>query len=152
MSDDPTNYHSFDRLVLTVSESSLDEIRTDHRFELRSTGRGAEVWRSSILHAAGGTCESDERFVGWLTARQVIELLVEIERSGVYEALPAVGIVQGQVDPEASPLISMQLCSRERTRDVLEHVPAAEIAATGVLKAVRDAVALAQERALSFAG
>ena len=39
---------------------------------------------------------------GSLTSRQVIELLEEIERSGVYEALPALGLVAGVVDPTAT--------------------------------------------------
>ena len=147
-----TPYHSFDRLLLTVSESSLQGVRTDHCFELRSTGAGAEIWRSSVLHAGDDCCTSPERLVGWLTTRQVIELLVEIERSGVYEALPALGIVQGVADPEAQPLVSMELRAGSAQRQVLDHVPADEQAVDSVVRAVREAVALAQERALSFAG
>lgn len=145
-------YHSFSRLVLTVSESSLEGVRTDHSFELRSTGDGAEVWRSSVLHANGERCESGERYVGWLTSRQVIDLLTDIERSGVYEALPAAGIVSGSATPESSPLVSMRLDSHARQRDLLEDVPTDNALAGSLLRAVRDAVELAQERALVSAG
>jgi len=152
VTDQPATYHGFDRLLLTVSESGLEDVHTDHHFELRSTGRGAEVWRSSVLHAPGGSCASGERLVGYLTARQVIDLLVEIERSGVYEALPAAGLVQGAAMTGGTPLISMELRSDSTTREVLDRVPAEQLASTGVVQAVRDAVALAQERSLSFAG
>lgn len=165
MTDAAATYHAFDRLVLTISESSLEGVRTDHRFELRSTGSmrpsaaggratGAEVYRSSVLHANGQACESEERYVGWLTARQVIELLVEIERSGVYEALPALGLVQGGVDHEMlfRPLVSMQLHSHAEQHTVLQQAPADQASVSGVVRAVREAVALAQERALTVAG
>lgn len=147
-------YHSFNSLVLTLTESSLDGVCTDHRFELRSTGCGAEVWRSSVLHAQGGSCESGERLLGFLTSRQVIDLLVEIERSGIYEALPALGIVDGSIDPDpdAAPLVSMQLVSEQRTRELVDRAPADAGIVQGLVRAVRDAVAVAQERSLSVAG
>jgi hypothetical protein len=153
MSRDDHTYHSFNSLVLTLTESGLDGIATDHSFELRSTGTGAEVWRSSVLHAEGGSCESDPRLIGFLGTRQVIELLVEIERSGIYEALPALGIVDGSVDPTlAPPLVSMRVESAEQVREVVDHVPGDAGVVAGVVRAVRDAVAVAQERALTVAG
>ncbi len=149
---DPDRFHAFSRLVLTVSESSLEGVRTDHTFELRATRAGAEVWRSSILHAPGGSCSSGERFVGSLTSRQVIDLLEEIERSGVYEALPAMGLVSGTIDPGATPLVSMRLESTTRERTVLDHAPADRTIVGDVTEAVRRRVDLAMERALSSAG
>jgi hypothetical protein len=149
---DPDRFHAFSRLVLTVSESSLEGVRTDHSFELRAGGTGAEVWRSSILHADGGSCASGERFVGTLTSRQVIELLEEIERSGVYEALPAMGIVDGVIDPARTPLVSMRLESATRDRTVLDQAPADRTIVHDVAEAVRRRVDLAMERALTSAG
>ena len=148
----PTRFHAFTKLVLTVSESSLEGVRTDHAFELRSNRTGAEIWRSSVLHAAGQSCESGERFVGSLTSRQVIDLLEEIERSGVYEALPTLGIVAGAVDPAAAPLVSMRLESTEQARTVLDRAPADRAIVRDVREAVRRRVDLAMERALSSAG
>lgn len=145
-------FHAFTRLEMTVSESSFEGVRTDHRFELTSTVDGAEVWRSSELVAPGGTCSSEPRFIGWLTSRQVVELLVEIERSGVYEALPAAGIVPGQVDPDAAPTVSMRVCSDTMEHEVLDHVPTDAIGVIDVVRVVRSAVELAQERALTASG
>jgi len=148
-----TPYHGFSRLILTVSESSMAGVRTDHSFELRSTGNGAEVWRSSVLHANGDSVHSGERYCGWLGTRKVIELLDEIERSGVYEALPAVGIVAGETDPEAdAPLVSMRLESATRKRDLLTEVPNDGAFVNSLVRCVRDAVDLAEEHALSSAG
>lgn len=152
MEQPPAEYHSFTCLTLTISDPTLDGVRTDHKFELRSTGRGAEVWRSSVLRAAGGSCESEPRFVGSLTTRQVIELLVEIERSGVYEALPIAGLVQGEAIADQSPLVSMTLSSETVERDLLTDVPADEGSIRRAVQVVKDAIAGAQERALSFAG
>lgn len=149
---DPDRFHSFTSLVLTVSESSLEGVRTDHAFELRATEHGAEVWRSSVLHANGERCESDERFVGTLTSRQVIELLEEIERSGVYEALPALGIVEGSTDASQTPVVSMRLVSARRERQVLDQVPSDRAIVHDVATAVRRRVDLAMERALTSAG
>ncbi|MCB0878846.1 MAG: hypothetical protein KDC46_07685 [Thermoleophilia bacterium] len=150
--DAPDRFHAFSRLVLTVSESSLEGVRTDHSFELRALHAGAEVWRSSVLHAPGGSCESGERFVGTLTTRQVIDLLDEIERSGVYEALPAMGIVPGATDAETVPLVSMRLESTTRERTVIDRAPADRSIVGDVAEAVRRRVDLAMERALSSAG
>lgn len=148
-----TPYHGFSKLILTVSESSMEGVRTDHSFELRSTGDGAEVWRSSVLHAGGDCVKSEERYCGWLGTRKVIELLTEIERSGVYEALPAVGIVGGAADPESTPpLVSMRLESASRKRDLLTEVPNDGAFVNSLVRAVRDAVDLAEEHALSSAG
>lgn len=149
---DTDYFHAFSRLVLTVSESSLEGVRTDHAFELRATRTGAEVWRSSVLYAGGDRCESGERFVGSLTSRQVIELLEEIERSGVYEALPALGIVDGSADPGATPVVSMKLESRTRERQVLDRAPQDRAIVHDVTEAVRRRVELAMERALTSAG
>lgn len=151
-SSDPDRFHAFSRLLLTVSESSLEGVRTDHSFELRALAAGAEVWRSSVLHAPGGSCESGERFVGTLTTRQVIELLEEIERSGVYEALPAFGIVEGNADPEATPLVSMRLESAARSRTLIDRASATRSIVVDVTEAVRRRVDLAMERALTSAG
>ena len=148
----PDRFHAFSSLVLTVTESSLDGIRTDHAFELRAATTGAEVWRSSVLHAGGDSCESGERFVGTLTSRQVIDLLEEIERSGVYEALPALGLVGGSADPSLAPTVSMRLVSRSRARQVLDHAPADRAIVHDVTEAVRRRVELAMERALTCAG
>jgi hypothetical protein len=135
-----------------VSESSLEGVRTDHTFELRSTGDGAEVWRSSVLHAGGDSCASGSRLVGWLSSRQVIELLVEIERSGVYEALPATGVVPGVADPLITPCVSMRLTNSDAERALLDHVPTAHSVANSLVRTVREAVEAAQERALTAAG
>lgn len=148
----PDRFHAFSRLVLTVSESSLQGVRTDHAFELRANRTGAEVWRSSVLYANGESCESDERYVGSLTSRQVIELLEEIERSGVYEALPALGLVDGHADPDTTPVISMRLESATRERQVLDRAPQDRAIVHDVTEAVRRRVELAMERALSSAG
>jgi hypothetical protein len=149
---DPDRFHAFSRLVLVVSESSLEGVHTDHTFELRATRTGAEVWRSSVLHAPGGSCGSGERYVGSLTSRQVIDLLEEIERSGVYEALPALGIVSGSAEPDATPLVSMRLESTTRERTVLDRAPADRSIVGDVTEAVRRRVDLAMERALTSAG
>jgi hypothetical protein len=149
---EPDRFHAFSRLVLTVSESSLEGVRTDHAFELRARTAGAEVWRSSVLHANGECCESGERYVGSLTTRQVIELLDEIERSGVYEALPALGLVEGTVDPAATPVVSMSLVSATRERQVLDRAPSDRAIVHDVAEAVRRRVDLAMERALTSAG
>jgi hypothetical protein len=151
-SRDPDRFHAFSSLLLTVSESSLEGVRTDHSFELRAQTSGAEVWRSSVLHAPGGSCESGERFVGMLTTRQVIELLDEIERSGVYEALPALGIVPGTADPDAVPLVSMRVESKARSRTIIDRAPADRAIVTDVAEAVRRRIDLAMERALTSAG
>ncbi len=150
--DAPDRFHAFSKLVLTVSESSLEGISTDHSFELRALDRGAEVWRSSILHAPGGSCESDARFVGTLTTRQVVDLLDEIERSGVYEALPAAGIVDGAADPSSTPLVSMRVESTTRERTLIDRAPADRSIVADVAEAVRRRVDLAMERALTSAG
>ncbi|MEO6867586.1 MAG: hypothetical protein ABI200_06155 [Gaiellales bacterium] len=148
----PDRFHSFSSLVLTVSESSLEGVRTDHAFELRAQGTGAEVWRTSVLYAGGDSCASDPRFVGTLTSRQVIELLEEIERSGVYEALPTVGLVAGSIDEMTVPLVSMRLVSARRERQVLDRVPSDRAVALDISTAVRRRVDLAMERALASAG
>lgn len=149
---DPERFHAFSRLVLTVSESSLEGVRTDHAFELRSNRTGAEVWRSSVLHAGGDSCESGERYVGSLTSRQVIELLEEIERSGVYEALPALGIVGGVAEATTTPVVSMRLESASHDRTVLDRAPADRAIVHDVREAVRRRVEIAMERALTSAG
>lgn len=149
---DPDRFHAFSRLVLTVSESSLEGVRTDHAFELRATRTGAEVWRSSVLYAGGDSCESGERYVGALTSRQVIDLLEEIERSGVYEALPMAGIVDGVADSAQTPVVSMRLESSTRERTVLDRAPADRAIVHDVREAVRRRVELAMERALTSAG
>lgn len=145
-------FHAFSSLVLTLSESSLEGVRTEHSFELRANGRGAEVWRSSVLHANGESCESDERFVGSLTSRQVIELLDEIERSGIYEALPAMGLVDGSIDAGAAPVVSMRVVSKTRERQVIDRAPSDRGIVQDVTEAVRRRVELAMERALTSAG
>lgn len=145
-------FHAFERLVLTLSESSLEGVRTDHSFELRGVEGGAEVWRSSVLHAGDDSCESGERFVGKLASRQVIDLLTVIERSGAYEALPAVGLVQGMTDSDVAPTVSMRLESATQQRDVLADAPADRPVVHGLVRAVQHAVAEAQERALTMAG
>jgi hypothetical protein len=151
-SDSPDRFHAFNRLVLTMSESSLEGVRTDHSFELRAIHTGAEVWRSSVLHAEGGSCASEERFVGSFTSRQVIELLEEIERSGIYEALPALGLVEGAADPSAAPLVSMRVESTTRERTLLDRAPADRSIVGDLADAVRRRVELAMERALTSAG
>lgn len=150
--DPPDRFHAFSRLVLTMSESSLEGVRTDHSFELRAMPSGAEVWRSSILHAEGGSCASGERFVGTLTSRQVVDLLDEIERSGVYEALPALGLVDGAADPSTAPVVSMRVESATRERTVIDRAPADRSIVGDVADAVRRRVELAMERALTSAG
>ncbi len=148
----PERFHAFSRLVLTVSESSLEGVRTDHAFELRANRTGAEVWRSSVLYAGGDSCKSGDRYVGSLTSRQVIDLLEEIERSGVYEALPALGIVDGVADASSTPVVSMRLESDQRERTVLDRAPADRQIVHDVREAVRRWVDLAMERALTSAG
>ncbi|MCW2928440.1 MAG: hypothetical protein JWM86_2408 [Thermoleophilia bacterium] len=148
----PDRYHSFTRLELTVTESGLEGVCTDHTFELRSNRTGAEVWRSSVLHANGQSCESDQRFVGSLTSRQVVDLLDEIERSGVYEALPAFGIVSGIAEPSTAPVVTMRLVSASRERCVLDHASADRAIVHDVTEAVRKRVDIAMERALTSGG
>jgi hypothetical protein len=148
-------FHAFDRLVLTLVERSMVGVRTELEFELRATRTGAEVWRSSVLHAEGGSCASGERFVGLLTTRQVIELLEDIERSGVYEALPRHGLVDGAArtdDDRAIPMVSMQLFGRERAHQVFTDQPADDDVVHYCSEAVRKRVELAMERALTRAG
>ncbi len=93
---------------MTISEPELGDVTSEHVFELRSTGDGAEVWRSSTLRAPGGECASEPRFVGWLSARRVIDLLDEIQRSGIYEALPAFGLAGGdtRIDSDSTSAAS----------------------------------------------
>lgn len=149
---EPERFHAFSRLVLTVSENSLEGVRTDHAFEFRSNRTGAEVWRSSVLFAGDDCVESGERYVGSLTSRQVIELLDEIERSGVYEALPALGIVKGVAEATTEPVVSMRLESASQDRTVLDRAPADRAIVHDVREAVRRRVDLAMERALTSAG
>lgn len=154
--------HAFTELVLTIHEPTLSGIRTEHRFELRARERGAEVWRASSVIATpargypgeGMSVDSEPRLVGVLTTRQVVELLTEIERSGVYEALPALGLVEGAALPEGDerPLISMRVCSSERSRELIDHAPADHRLVDDVVRIVRAAVDDAAERALTHAG
>lgn len=146
----PDRFHAFDSLMLTLVERSLEHVRTELRFQLRATRTGAEVWRSSILHAPGGTCESGERFVGSLTSRQVIELLEEIERSGVYEALGTLEIVDGA--PTDEPTVSMSVASRTREHHLFHEQPASHTLVHDLSEAVRRRVELAMEHALTCAG
>lgn len=153
ITDDPDRYHAFNKLVLTITESSLEGVRTEHSFELRAAQDGAEVWRSSVMFAEGGSVSSDERFVGSLNTRQVIDLLDEIERTGVYEALPTVGIVEGSVDPDAAvPMVSMSVVSDTTERTILRNARADRSIVNDVTTAVRRRVDLAMERALTSAG
>ncbi len=146
-------FHAFSNLMLTISESSLEGVRTDHSFELRATEHGAEVWRSSELFAGGQSCVSDPRFVGSLTSRQVIDLLVEIERSGIYEALPAMGLVEGVAQPDsAEQLVSMRLTSDSMEHEVLRDAPSDGELVGGLVRTVRAAVEMAQEHALTSSG
>jgi hypothetical protein len=105
-----------------------------------------------VLFAGGDAVESGERYVGALTSRQVIDLLEEIERSGVYEALPAMGIVDGAVDASSTPVVSMRVESDTRERTVLDRAPADRAIVHDVREAVRRRVELAMERALTSAG
>jgi len=152
ITDDPDRFHAFSGLVLTLTESSLDGVRTDHEFHLRGIRTGAEVWRRSVLHAGGEMCDSGERYVGSLSSRQVIDLLEEIERSGVYEALPALGLVDGPADPGTKPCVSMRLISTTRERQVLDHAPADRPLVHDVAEAVRRCVDDAMEGSLTSAG
>ncbi|MCZ4496101.1 MAG: hypothetical protein JWM25_684, partial [Thermoleophilia bacterium] len=93
-----------------------------------------------------------ERYVGSLTSRQVNDLLQEIERSGVYEALPTLGIVPGIVDASVETTVSMQLVSATQERQVLDHEPADRAIVHDVAEAVRRRVEQAMERALTSAG
>lgn len=148
----PDRFHAFSCLELTLSDSALDGVRTDHVFELRATPVGADVWRSSVLHAAGGSCSSGERFVGRLSTRRVIDLLAEIERTGVYEALPNLGIVAGSVDPEQHPTVTMRLTAAARSRLLLDRAPAEREVVHELSEAVRRCIELAMEHALTSAG
>ncbi|MCW2950092.1 MAG: hypothetical protein JWN41_1105 [Thermoleophilia bacterium] len=148
----PEWFYAFAGLVLTLSECSIEGVCTDHEFTLQATRTGADVFRASVLHGPGGSCFSGERFVGSLTSRQVIELLETIVQSGVYEALPAMGLVAGATDPDASPTVSMRLLSREREHQVLDHAPADRAIVSDVTEAVRRCVDLAMERALTSGG
>ena len=148
----PHRLHGFSRLVLVVSDESFEDVRTDHSFELRAVEGGAEVWRSSVLHAPGGTCESGERYLGSLGTRQVVELLEQIRRTGIYEALPTLDVVQGSADPQATPTVTMRLEGASSERDVLAEVPADRQVARSLVQVVREAVEDAQERSLTVAG
>lgn len=148
----PLRFHAFQRLVLTITESSIDGVSTDLVVELRSVGGLVEVWRSSTLVAGGDTCSSGERCLGTLAPRHVVELLEEIERSGIYEALPALGIVDGAASDELAPRASMRVESASRRHDVMSDVPADAVVVGDVVRAVRERVELAQERALTRAG
>lgn len=152
--DHQHRFHGFDRLVLTLVESGLEDVRTEHEFQLRATRTGAEVWRSSVLHAPGGSCASGERFVGTLTSRQVVDLLEEIERSGIYEALPAMGIVAGRADASVidEPMVSMRVVSRSHEHRLFDEQPASHGLVHDLHEAVRRRVELAMERALTCAG
>jgi hypothetical protein len=154
-------YHAFTELVLTIHEPLLAGVRTEHRFELRAATKGAEVWRASAVIACGDdgldcdAVDSEPRLVGKLTTRQVVELLTEIERSGIYEALPAMGLVEGMaapMDDADRPLVSMRVESTERRRDLIDHAPADERLVDDVVRIVRAAVDDAAERALTRAG
>lgn len=151
---EPDRFHAFNRLVLTLVERTFEKIRTEYTFELRATKNGAEVWRSSVLHAPGGTCESEERFVGKLTSRQIVDLLDEIERSGIYEALPLQGIVQGSVDNSdiKEPLVSMSVHSQTHEHTLFEQQPASYEIVHDISEAVRKRVDIAMERALTYSG
>lgn len=149
-------YHAFTELVLTIHEPSLEGVSTEHRFELRARERGAEVWRaSSVMAGDGAAVDSDPRLVGVLTTRQVVELLTEIERSGIYEALPALGLVEGTAaaaDDADRPLVSMRVESSSRRRELIDHAPADDRLVDDVVRIVRAAVDDAAERALTRAG
>ena len=152
-------YHAFTELVLTIHEPLLAGVRTEHRFELRAADNGAEVWRASSVIAGDGdgdaAVDSEPRLVGVLTTRKVVELLTEIERSGIYEALPAMGMVEGVAAPEGDddrPLVSMRVQSTERRRDLIDRAPADDRLVDDVVRIVRAAVDEAAERALTRAG
>lgn len=148
----PELLHRFTLLVLTLAEPGFDGIVTEHGFELRAVDRGAEVWRRSVLRTAGDQCSTDALYVGWLSTRRVISLLVEIERSGVYEALPSCGLVAGATVSGHAPVVTMRLVSPVLDRVVLENVPADGTQVRSVVRAIRGAVELAQEHALTAAG
>ena len=92
--------------------------------------------------------------VGSLTSRQVVDLLEEIERSGIYEALPALGLVAGDVDPSSvdEPVVSMRVVSRSHEHRLFDEQPASHGVVHDLSEAVRKRVELAMERALTCAG
>lgn len=152
----PERFHAFTSLVLTLSERSLDQVRTEHEFLFQATRTGAEVWRSSVIHGPGGSCSSGDRFVGTLNSRQVVDLLHEIERSGVYEALPLqCGEAGGDVvDTEfiVEPYVSMRVASASREHRLFDEQPASNAIVHDLSEAIRKRVELAMERALTCAG
>lgn len=145
MTPAPT-YDSFRNLVLTVRDAPVDAVTTVRRYELRAGGKGAEVWITSALEAGGEIGDADPRFCGWLTSRQVIELLIELERSGIYDLPDPVS------HDNAVSLVSMRLSAARRTHDVIDRAPADEGCVSRVVGEIVRLIGQAQERALVFAG
>lgn len=141
-------YHSFSRLVLTISDPPVGEVQSEHTIELRATTAGAEIWRASRLHSGGEPCASELRYIGTMSSRQVIDLLIDLERSGIYEALPSSALET----EERCALVTMHLHGARASHEVLVDAPADEGLVRRVVQSVRSAVAAAQERALSWAG
>jgi hypothetical protein len=143
-------YHAFNRLVLTICDPPIGEVQSEHTIELRAIDSGAEIWRASRLHSCGEPCASELRYIGTMSSRQVIDLLTDLERSGIYEALPSSQMVPHE-DVDCA-LVSMDLTSQAQVRNVLVDAPADAGIVRRVVHTVRSAVAMAQERALSWAG
>lgn len=144
--------HSFTQLTLTIHEVALVGVRTDHRFELRSAPGGAEVWRSSTITGPHGSVDAEWRYIGALSSRRVIELLEEIRRSGLYDALPALGIVDGDVDPATRPRVSMTLTGSNDQRNLLDEAPQDVSLVADLVRTIRAAIEQAQENALTASG
>ena len=145
----PPRVHSFNALVLEVDQPDLLGVAARQVFELRSAANGAEVWRCSELQ--GGELDDvrpEAMYVGRLSSRRVIELLTEIERSGIYEE----ALEDDGLDPTCAR-VSLTLKSVDGdARPVLEQAPADHELVSFVVKAIHRTVAIAQERSLAAAG
>lgn len=146
MSDAPT-FDAFRSLVLTVTEPPVGSVRTVRTYELRSERGGASIWLASGLDTGDCVCDDEPRFRGRLSSRQVIELLVELERSGIYELEPSTAGVSS-----SGAIVSMQLSARQRTHDVIARAPADDGCVRRVVAEIIRVVGQAQEHALVWAG
>lgn len=149
-------YHSFDRLTLTIHESGLADVRTDQRFELRSSHGGAEVWRSSSIVGPGGRMDSDWRYIGPLSPRRVIALLEAVQRSGIYDELPllrlAAPTVDGHMEESPALRVSMDLASEDGLYCLLDNVSHEASIVSSLVRTIRNAIEQAQEDSLTSAG
>ncbi len=146
----PLRAHAFRSLVLQVVQPDILGMATFQSFELRAEahGAGAEVWRASGI--SGGELADvrpEPMYVGRLGSRLVVELLSDLERSGLYETALA-----EPCDDPTMARVTLRLGGPEGSHAILSDAPAEEELVASVVRAIHTAVGIAQERSLAAAG